>query len=422
MIRSGGLLAALGLVLALRAPAYAGTCKVGSFTKRTTTGTQVVAHGLGGLPKALILWTSGRTDETLSASYHFALGMSDGTTARSVAAASKGDGSPVNSDASRRIANKALSIVEWGQTVLAEADLQSWDGTNFTLSWTSNDGNAYVVHYLAISGNDVSAKVVGWTLNTTSGNQVVSTIGFKPDVVIHAHAGANFTSAPPTTMASSVFGLGVMDADGAQWANTHFTADNNVSANTQRYQRPDRALVVINAAASVVREATFVSMDANGYTVGLPNTGSAMQVVSLALQGVQAKAGSLLKVTGAAPLTQSVNGVLFRPRAVLVSSVQDTAEGAPAINSRFGLGVVDDTTQGSAAWTDTDAISPKVDAIDKTSKAFVKIDNNSSTIAAEANLTIDPAGFTLQWTTNDAVQTQLLYLMLAPSRRLMVGP
>ena len=40
--------------------------KVGSFTKSTGAGpvAQVIPHGLGQVPKAMILWTEGHTDET----------------------------------------------------------------------------------------------------------------------------------------------------------------------------------------------------------------------------------------------------------------------------------------------------------------------------------------------------------------------
>src|SRR5262249_30429864 len=40
--------------------------KVGSFVTSTTAGTQTIAHGLGQVPKAMILWTEGRSDQTFS--------------------------------------------------------------------------------------------------------------------------------------------------------------------------------------------------------------------------------------------------------------------------------------------------------------------------------------------------------------------
>ena len=87
--------------------------------------------------------------------------MTDGTTSRSVSAASVHGGASSNS--ATLLAAKALTIVKWntstGGMVLAEADLQSWDHTNFTLNWTTNFANeAYVVHYIAIGGTSVDGE------------------------------------------------------------------------------------------------------------------------------------------------------------------------------------------------------------------------------------------------------------------------
>ena len=77
------------------APAWAsGTFTVGSFTKSTSAApvTQAVAHGVGSTPKALILWTNGKTGTTLGAGFLYAFGMTDGTTSASTATASDDDG------------------------------------------------------------------------------------------------------------------------------------------------------------------------------------------------------------------------------------------------------------------------------------------------------------------------------------------
>jgi hypothetical protein len=148
-------------------PGSAQTMKVGSFLKSTggAPASQVVPHGLGRTPKALILWTDGKTNETFSAGFLFGLGMTDGTNSRSVAMASLNGASPSN--ASQRVAAKALALVQWGEALLAEADLTGWNATTFTLNWTTNNATAYVIHFIAIGGSDVSAKVVDWTMPTT---------------------------------------------------------------------------------------------------------------------------------------------------------------------------------------------------------------------------------------------------------------
>lgn len=113
---------ALAAALLGASPSLAGVT-VGSFTKATgvAPASQTIAHGLGETPKALILWTEGKTSETISANFLFAFGATDGTVSRAVGTANQNSVDPSN--ASRRLARKALTIVQWGETLLAEADL-----------------------------------------------------------------------------------------------------------------------------------------------------------------------------------------------------------------------------------------------------------------------------------------------------------
>ncbi|MBI3741589.1 MAG: hypothetical protein HY257_07525 [Chloroflexi bacterium] len=159
-------------------------------------------------------------------------------------------------------------------------------------------------------------------------------------------------------------------------------------------------------------------MDADGFTVNFSTAnGSATQIFSLALKGMNAKAGNFSKSTTTPSVSQSVTGVGFQPRVVMLSSFQDVAQANPVVQSRFGIGASDANAEGSSAYSDANAVNTtNVKSIDKTSKAFMKVNNNTSTIDAEADLTsMDADGFTLNWTTNDAVATQMLYLALAPN-------
>ncbi len=347
---------------------------------------------------------------------YFGFGMTDGTTSRSVSTSSQ---DAVNfSNASTRMANKVLTMVRWSEVIVAEADLSSWNDTTFTLNWTTNDAESYVIHYIAIGGTDVSAKVVDWTMATAVGNRAVTGVGFQPDVVFHAHGGHTLTAALPTNLAVGAFGLGVMDFDGDQWAFANWTVDNQGTSDTQRGQQTDAALYSFNNGLTVQKRAAWVSMDADGFTMNFSNTGSALaaRVFSLALKGVNVKPGSFLKSTAAAPAPQAIAGVGFTPRLIMLASVQNTTQANPVAHSRFGLGASDGGTEGSSAVQDQNAAGVTiVDAIDKTSKIFVKVNNSTPVIDAEADLASRGTdGFTLNWTTNDAVATQILYLAMAP--------
>ena len=348
---------------------------------------------------------------------YFGFGMTDGTRSRSVSTSSQTG--VTTSNASTRMANKVLTMVRWGEVLVAEADLSSWDDTNFTLNWTTNDANAYVVHFIALGGSDLSARVVDWTMPTATGNRSVTGVGFQPDVVFHAHAGHTFTAAAPANQAGGAFGLGVMDFDGDQWAFANWTLDNAATSDTQRGQLTTAAVYSFNNALTVQKRAAWVSMDADGFTLDFNNAASnaAARVFSLALKGVNVKPGAFLKSTGAAPAAQQINGVEFKPTLVMLASTQTTTQANPVAHARFGLGASDGGIEGSSAVQDEDAAAfMNVGAIDKTSKVFVKVDNGTPAINAEADLTSFHAdGFNLNWTTNDAVQTEILYLALAPA-------
>jgi len=412
-----------GLGLGGLAPAWAsGTFTVGSFTKSTSAApvTQAVVHGLGVAPKAVILWTNGKTDTTLGAGFLYAFGMTDGTTSASAATAS--DDNAGTSNVHRRIASKVLTLVNGTGTLLAEADLQSTDETNFTLNWTTNNATADVIHFIAIGGSRISAKVVTWAMALATGNQSVTGVGFRPDVVIHAHAGA-FIASIPTTTTHGAHGLSVMDDTGAQWSTVSGSVTASNTSDTQRYQRSNKCLGGISNDLSVVKEAAWVSMDSDGFTID-HSTANAWDnmVASLALKGVRKAVGCISKGTGAAPASQAVTGLSFRPNLVLFSSDQNTASTTAATHARFGIGASDGTTAGSSAWQDTDALNrTSTDGVDKTSNVFIKVNNDTQTIDAVADMiSLDAAGFMLNWTTNDAVATEICYLALAGPRRVTV--
>jgi hypothetical protein len=393
---------------------------VGSFNKIGTVTSQTVAHTLGQVPKALILWTAGKTNETASAGFVFGLGVSDGTTSMSTAMNVR-DGITGGSQSARRMAPKAIMIVQYDQSTLAEADLVTLSSGNFALNWTANDASTYVVHYLAIGGPQVSAKVVTWQAPGAPGTKVVSNVGFMPETVLHFNAGGAFVATPPSQSNNGVFGLGAMDKAGGQWA--AMIGDTNVAdpTSSSRLQKTDSTIFTATdaPAVAITKEATFVSMDSGGFTVNFTaNSSSAnlTQVFSLALAGVKAKAGFFAKSTGAQPASQPITTPGFRPGAVFFSSYQSVAQTAAVqiATARLGIGASDGTHEGSSAISVSDNVATSnVDGVDKVSKVFMKVDNPSMTIDAEGDLTsFDATGFTLNWTKNDAVVTQICFLAL----------
>ncbi len=387
---------------------------VGSFTKLTSTGSQSVPHTLGQVPKALLLWTIGKTNETLSSGFYYGVGISDASTSFSLATSTRDGVSP--SQGSRRVASKAITLVHGSASIVAEADLPSWSSTNFQLTWTTNDSQPYVIHYLVIGGPQVSAKVVNWQAPTSPGQKSVTGLGFQPETVLHLYAGAAFDNPSPHTDSSAVIGIGAMDRTGAQWAIQASDVNGANPTVTSRSQRNDAAIYMYSDSGSVVvtKEASFVNMTSGGFTLnfGTANS-SASQIFSLALGGLKAGVGTFNKSTASAPASQTVTAG-FRPGAVFMTSYHIASQTAQ-INQpicSFGVGASDGTNEASSAIVAHDNASPAaVDGQDKTSKAFIKM--NTPPLDSEADMaSFGPTGFTLNWTTNDSVASQMCFLAL----------
>jgi hypothetical protein len=402
--------------------ANAQVVKVGSFVKSTAAApvSQAVPHGLGITPKAIIFWTSGTAATGISTADHrFSLGFTDGTTSKSASSAAQHN--QATTSTRKRMASVPLTIAQYGVAVpWAEAAFTSWDATNVTLNWTTNSATASVIHFIAIGGSGVSAKVLQWSTITTTGSQAVTGVGFQPSLVFHAQTNGN--NILPFQVGNLSLGLGVMDAGGHQWAFSLSSPDGAKPPNTARGQRTDAAIHAVDGSAmGPDDQATFTSMDADGFTLNWTRKVfvTADVVVSLALTGLNLRAGSFNKnATAGTNITQSVTGVGFRPALVLLASYQNVTMPSTTgvANARVGLGAADGTTQGACAIADANGTAKSVVySREETANVFVKIDNATAPPPADAIATLstfDADGFTLNWGTNDAVATEMLYLAL----------
>jgi hypothetical protein len=397
----------------------------GSFTKATAAApvSQTVLHGLGVRPRALILWTVGKTSSTVGPGYVFAMGLVDQERAGWSAAHSARDGVAGSTSASRRMMASALSVVQYGNVLLAEADVSAWDTGRFTLTWTSNDANPYIVHFLAIGGASVSSKVVEWQAAAAATTKPITGLGFRPSLAIHLHAGSAHTAAMPASEGNAFFGLGVMVEGGTQWANTTFALDMNSLVNVPpgRAQRSDATLYMVRPTLAspmpeTAKVATASSFDSDGFTTGFSVTNTmTTRIVSLALAGVAARAGRFDKIVTPARSSQVVTGLGFRPGAVLLASFQDVAQPSAGVTeARLGIGASDGLHHQSVAYSDTFNVrASNVKGKDSTTAAFTKMNNGLGIVDAEAELaSFDPDGFTLTWTVNDAIPTEITYLGL----------
>lgn len=339
--------------------------KVGSFAKSTAAASVDQAiTGVGFKARALILWTAGNTSEdTWQDNYLAAVGFaarnaSDTITVGSLALASQDGQETTNT--SGGAAAKALTIVQWGETVLAEADLKSFDADGFTLTWTTNDGAAYVIHYMALGGSEITAAYVkGWATGTSNTDVAVTGVGFQPAAVLHLMGRCTAAGAA----AHAALDVGAMDS-GGQWSMWWLSRDNQATGLGARHASTTMVLNSTVDNGGTDFSVALKSLDADGFTVTITEGPAASRLVySLCLAGGSYDIGNFQMAASAGD--QAITGVGFQPEGVLLASINyhqttymtssgglsvgasdGTNHHGSVLNDQWGLGV---TTSNSAS-------------------------------------------------------------------------
>lgn len=392
--------------------------KTGSFQKTATTGsnvTQGVAHGLGETPKALILWTTCETTGSGIRSDAFvSLGFVDQDRS-ALAFATASDHDAAASATARRIAGAAISVINHADaSVISEAEISAWDATNFTVHWTTQGSSAqWVIGFMAISGASVQSKVIDHLLDGDTGSDPITGAGFQPDAALFANIG-NVTGTPlPQGSGTAALSFGATDGT-AQWAVAYEANDGADVANTRRGQRTDSCFIALSTVDDFTWVAAISSMDADGLTLNVSTAGSAgAHLGVLFLKGVDVAIGSFDKTTSAAPASNSVSGLAFDPEAIILASFQSTSTASVIGDAHMGIGFSDGSGEAASGLVDSDArFTTNTGAYSSNTKAFLVVDNSAATTDAEADATMESGGFDVDWTTNDAVATQILYLAI----------
>lgn len=390
--------------------------EMGSFTPQSSTGNQVINHSLGVTPKLIIVWCAGKAPGSFGADVFNALGFSDGTTNACIA--NTIEDAVGTSDTYDRIASNLFLMRGVTGTIVKAATLSAWNTTTFTINHTTANAAAMTVNYLLIAGNSVEAKVGNFnTINTTGGglpaNQSITGIGFEPEGLILLQIGG-VGSTFPQSFNSSILIMGFGDAALNQGVVQAQDADAQAVTLNIGAQLTDAVLCDFSVVSeALARKASLASLDVDGFTLTYSNNFNSTDVtIYLALKGLNFKVGAFNKSTGGAPVSQGVTGIGFEPEALLLASWQRTSSGAGARGVRFGIGGSDGTRERALAYqSEHNNTTSQANEITKTDKTFIVCNNDTPGIDAEADLSsFDSDGFTLGWTTNNAVATQILYL------------
>lgn len=125
--------------------------------------------------------------------------------------------------------------------------------------------------------------------------------------------------------------------------------------------------------------------------------------------------GQLTKTTSGAPVDQAITGIGFLPKLVIMWSADHTANGSYTGDYLFCFGASDGLTDYSACSFSEDNVDPSNCIRRHALKAYTAVDS-AAAVTHECDMkSLDADGFTLTWTTNDAVGTLINFVCLGGS-------
>jgi hypothetical protein len=393
--------------------------KAGSFVKTATPGTttQDVPHGLGVVPKALILFHAGGT---ASATYvDFAtpfLSFTDENRS-SICIATGHTDNDSGGDSARRYGAYAMAQINGSNASFGfNATVSAWDTTNFTLSYPADSTStaARIIGFLAIGGSTVQSKVVDHTLDGDTGPDPITGAGFTPTLALML-SGGNLTGGLPVTDSShGILSFGV--TDGTNQFTLGTGASNAVSQpDAHRSQRTDNCFLSLNTTQAYTWLAAVTSLDSDGMTLNVTTAGTAASHLGvLFLRGVAFKMGFFDKDdSGSTNAVDTISTPDVNPQGVMLASFQNVATTSIVDHGRFVVGFSDGTNEYTANYNDQDFDSnsnSNVSSYLHTTKAFHEQNNDSKSTTGLADLAVATEQFALTWTTNFTVATEICYV------------
>ena len=396
--------------------------KKGTFAKSTSTGVPVSqpVTGVGFKPKALWLWGTQLTaNGTYSGDHQFHYGFSDETNDSSMSGAALDNQGTLTIARAMFRNDSIVTIVDTATNAeIANASLSSFDSDGFTLSWAVNNATAYVIHYLAVGGSDITnVKVINTTVGTTAtGNKGYTGVGFQPDF-------ANFligTGSATVQAANTLFAgwgafMGAAASSTKRWTLGISTEVSATIMDTAGTYQNDKCLTSLDYGTTFTdMEADFVSFDSDGLTVNyIDPPANASQLLSfIVIKGGQWDVGDFAgqNNTNNQTITMTTTGT---PKGLMMFSKGDitTDSGTSGeTHARFSIGGADGALNQGCIWTgDTDAITTSISAHISLTDALIRTATENATHTSSTNtgecdiFDMSTAGqFTIDWITATA--------------------
>ena len=331
--------------------------KVGTF--QTGTGTTAISPtSFGFQPRVVCMWTTYPGDAGDGANnYSLSFGcMTDEATNQQRGIWMGCDQAIDNSDCNQIMYDDRVArVYNGGTTLVGDLNMTSFDADGFTVTPVDAFTSDTTFGYWALGGTDITDA----SLDTLSRDATIATYsttapGFQPDFLLYF--GTLGAAAVNTMEASAYLSLGFTDGTNAAVMATE-ALDNQATSDTRQYTRSAAGqlelFALTQAATGVLQRESFVSFDANGFTMNRVEASGTRSTFALTIKGGQWFVGDLLSVTSITSIAET--GVGFTPKGLVflkasVTAGQNTSDTSTAGGS-FSLGAATSSTERFAMQT-----------------------------------------------------------------------
>lgn len=370
------------------------TVQDGTITSKTgSTGTQQYSV-LSEQPVAIIFWggstTALDTDTTPVTVWH---GVTDGTNDGHMGAAVNGGTTLgyTNATACCRARDEVGAV-------LFEANLDSWNGTSFTLNFTTVGASAYQIHYKALSGADLTdSHVANFAFGTGSSNAQTGP-AFTPTflyVIARKSGRAGF---------SVGFSKGTAAANEASMG---FRWRNGVAARYTAIRSSSQLATMADDSSADEQYFSLTSFDANGYTIGRDSGDAAdSDFIVLALKGGEYDVGRF--DSPATAIDETISGLSFAPDGYFLQGA-DIAGTSPinadSVPTFYGSS---DGTAELCLGHDVNGTSDEDHSTSNTK--VIQMRTTAAGLIEDADhKSLDSGGFTITYTTAESAANEVMW-------------
>lgn len=315
-----------------------------------------------------------------------------------------------------RYTNRLLAMITAARTSTDLIDISAVAADGYTPNIGGSFAADATFALMALGGSDITNVAAGnFSISSGTGNASITGLAFQPDIVIFVGGSA---AAAATVTAGMRLGFGVAKSSSEQWAVAMSSADADATgSNSSGIVTTSQCTVVLNDADGTVQQRlSFVSMNADGFTVNR-GLNSSTNVGYLAIKGGRYAVGTTAMRTDTN--TTAVTGLGIGTPVGLVLAMRGgvtASEGTTSsAHAEIGFGFTDGTTNLSMWLAEEDA-QATTDSYSSLSTTRVIHDLDKETGASdEGDMTLasfDSDGFTLDQDTAAGSATLIPFLAI----------